>query len=68
MSSPHVSGVEDHARDVDEAGVIESVQYRLVRPAPHPGPRPDQEPAVRGRLRYPKYVGRLRQAQPLTST
>ena len=54
ISSPHVSGVEDHARDVDEAGVIESVQHRLVRPAPHPGPRPDQEPAVRGRLRYPE--------------
>ncbi|GHE70011.1 hypothetical protein GCM10017771_93910 [Streptomyces capitiformicae] len=51
--SPHVSGVEDHARDVDEAGVIESVQHRLMQPAPYPGPRPDQEPAVRGRLRYP---------------
>jgi transposase len=36
ISSPHVSGVEDHARDVDEAGVIDSVQHRLVRPAPHP--------------------------------
>lgn len=54
ISSLHVSGVEDHARDVDEVGVIESVQHRLVRPAPHPGPRPDQEPAVRGRLRYPE--------------
>ena len=37
ISSPHVSGVEDHARDVDEAD-----------------PRPDEEPAVRGRLRYPE--------------
>ena len=54
ISSPHVSGVEDHARVVDEAGVIESVQHRLVRPAPRPGPRPDQEPAARGRLRYPE--------------
>jgi hypothetical protein len=49
-----VSGVEDNARDVDETGVIESVQHRLMQPAPHPGPRPDQEPAVRGRLRYPE--------------
>lgn len=54
ISSPHVSGVEDHTRDVDEVGVIESVQHRPVRPAPHPGPRPDQEPAVRGRLRCPE--------------
>lgn len=47
ISSPHVRGV-------DEASVIESVQHRLVRPAPRPGPRSDQEPAVRGRPRYPE--------------
>ncbi|MGC5567836.1 hypothetical protein ACPYPG_34030 [Streptomyces sp. FR-108] len=34
ISSPHVSGVEDHARDVEEAAdVTESVQHRLVWPA-----------------------------------
>ena len=51
---PAERGKRNRLRDVDEAGVIESVQHRLVRPAPRPGPRPDQEPAVRGRLRYKK--------------
>lgn len=42
IPSPHVSRVEDHARDVDEAGVIESGQHRLVRPGPTPRPKADR--------------------------
>jgi hypothetical protein len=47
-----VGGVEDDAGDVDEAGVVEAVQHGFVQAAPDAGSRPDQEPAVGGRLRY----------------
>ncbi|MEW2048071.1 transposase [Streptomyces sp. NPDC005476] len=36
-----------------------------MRPAAHPGPRPDQEPAVRGRLRYPNPVDRGKKGSKL---
>ncbi len=49
-----MSGVEDDPRDVDEAGVVESVRHCFMQPAPHASPRPGQEPAVCGRLRYPE--------------
>ncbi|KYG50751.1 hypothetical protein AWI43_33070 [Streptomyces sp. WAC04657] len=45
---PDVGGAEDGAGQVEQAGVVEAVQDLLVQPAPHPGPRPDQEPAMRG--------------------
>lgn len=48
---PHVRRVEHDPRDVDQAGIIQSMQHRLVQPAPHPDPRPDDKPAVRGRFR-----------------
>lgn len=52
LFSPDVGGVEDHAGDVDEAGVVEAVQYGFVQAAPDTSSRPDQKPAVGGRLRY----------------
>jgi hypothetical protein len=63
-----VSGVEDHARDVDEAGVIESVQHRLVQPAPHPARDQIRNRRCAVDFDIPKHGGRARQAQPLTST
>jgi hypothetical protein len=66
--SPAVGGVEDDSGDVDEAGVVEAVQHGLVEVAPDAGSRPDQEPAVNGRLRYAEACGSWRQAQPLTRT
>jgi len=47
-----VGGVQDDAGDVDEAGVVEPMQYGLVQPPPDAGSGPDQKPAVGGRLRY----------------
>lgn len=52
LFSPDVGGVEDDAGDVDEAGVVEPVQHCFMQATPDTGPGPDQEPAVRGRLRY----------------
>src|SRR5690349_17357011 len=49
-----MGGVEDGPGQVGQAGVVEAVQDLLVQPAPHPGTRPDQEPTVRGGLRYPE--------------
>jgi hypothetical protein len=49
-----VGGVQDDAGDVDEAGIVEAVQYGFVQTSPDAGSRPDQEPAVGGRLRYPE--------------
>lgn len=50
-SGPDMGGVEDGAGDVDEAGVVETVQHGFVEAAPDASSRPDQEPAVGGRLR-----------------
>jgi hypothetical protein len=65
-----VRGVEDDAGDVDEAGVVEPAQYGFVEAeaAPDTDPRPDQEAAMGGRLRYAEAGGSWRQAQPLTRT
>jgi hypothetical protein len=49
-----MGGVQDNTGHVDEAGVVEAAQYSLVETVPDAGSRPDQEPAVRGRLRYPE--------------
>ncbi|MGX1027591.1 hypothetical protein RKD38_002272 [Streptomyces ambofaciens] len=54
LFGPDVGGVEDDAGDVDQAGVVEPVQHGLVQTAPDTGSGPDQEPAVRSRLRYPE--------------
>jgi hypothetical protein len=51
---PDVGGVEDDAGDIDQAGVVEPVQDRFMEAAPDAGPGPDQEPAMRGRLRCPE--------------
>jgi hypothetical protein len=47
-----MGGVEDDTGDINQAGVVEPVQHGLVEAAPDTGSRPDQEPAVGGRLRY----------------
>ena len=65
LFSPHVRRVQNNTCQVEQAGVIEAVHDLLVQPPPHPGPRPDQEPAVRGRLRYPET---RRQGTPRAST
>lgn len=49
-----VTSRRDDAGDVEEAGVVELMQHGLVQPPPYPGPRPDQKPAVSGRLRDTK--------------
>jgi hypothetical protein len=66
--SQHVSGVEDHTRDVDEAGVIESVQHRFVQPAPHIGPATRSEACGARSTSIPKQGGSDCQTHPLTST
>ena len=47
-----MSGVQDDTGDIDEAGVVEPVQHGFVQATPDTGSRPDEEPAVGGRLRY----------------
>jgi hypothetical protein len=64
-----MGGVEDDAGDIDEAGVVESVQHGLVKPAPQTGSL-DQIRNLRYAVDFdmPKQGGRTRQAQPLTRT
>ncbi|MGY5087597.1 hypothetical protein ACWCXM_22105 [Streptomyces sp. 900105755] len=66
--SPDVGGAEDDAGDVDQAGVVESVQHGLVQAAPDACSRPDQETALPPCFDIPKQGGNARQAQPLTGT
>jgi hypothetical protein len=47
-----VGGVEDRAREIQQAALVDPVEYGLVEPAPDASPRPDQEPSMRGGLRY----------------
>lgn len=48
---PHVDGVEDGAREIEEVRIVEPVQDLLMESAPHTGPRPDHEVAMRSGLR-----------------
>jgi hypothetical protein len=63
-----VGGVQDDAGDVDEAGIVEAVQYGFVQPSPTPAL--DQIRNRRWAVDFdiPKHGGSWRQAQPLTST
>jgi hypothetical protein len=47
---PHVRRVEDDPRQIQQPAVGQPVQQNLVQPTPHTGPRPDQKPAMHGRL------------------
>jgi hypothetical protein len=40
--------IEDYARHVERPVLREGVKHRAMQPVPHPRPRPDHEPAVRG--------------------
>jgi hypothetical protein len=66
--SAHVGGVEDHAGDVDEAGVVEPCRTAWCS-CPHT-PARDQIMNRRCAVVFdmPKHGGRARQAQSLTST
>ncbi len=52
LFSAQVGGIEDDAGDIDEAGIVEPMQHGFVQATPDAGTRPDEEPAVSGRLRY----------------
>lgn len=61
-------GVQDRPGQVDQVLFVQELDNLLMQSAPHPGFRPDDEPAVHGRLDAPKHGGKTLQAHPLTST